>query len=149
MAVFLIHVLLLEFVFFFFGSCCLFFFLSVNFHFFFKLEDNCFTMLCWFLLYNNVNQLYVYICPLPLNPPSLQPPNPSKSSQSTAELPVTRQLPTSFSFTHGSVRVSASLLIRPILCFPLCVDKSIFYIYISIPDLQIGSSVPFSRFYMC
>ena len=137
------------FFFFFFWFLLSFLFSFSEFSFFLKLEDNCFTMLCWFLLYNNVNQLYVYICPLPLNPPSPQPPNPSKSSQSTAELPVTRQLPTSFSFTHGSVRVSASLLIRPILCFPLCVDKSIFYIYISIPDLQIGSSVPFSRFYMC
>ena len=26
------------------------------FTFFFKLEDNCFTMLCWFLPYNNVNR---------------------------------------------------------------------------------------------
>ena len=25
--------------------------------FFFKLEDNCFTMFCWFLPYNNMNQL--------------------------------------------------------------------------------------------
>jgi len=24
--------------------------------FFFKLEDNCFTMLCYFLLYNNASQ---------------------------------------------------------------------------------------------
>ena len=27
------------------------------------LEYNCFTMVCWFLLYNKVNQLYVYIYP--------------------------------------------------------------------------------------
>ena len=27
------------------------------------LEYNCFSMLCWFLLYNKVNQLYVYIYP--------------------------------------------------------------------------------------
>ena len=27
------------------------------------LEYNCFTMLCYFLLYNKVNQLYVYIYP--------------------------------------------------------------------------------------
>ena len=31
-------------------------------------------MLCWFLLYNEVNQPYVYIHPLPLEPPS--PPDP-------------------------------------------------------------------------
>ena len=41
-------------------------------NFFKKLEYNCFTMLCQFLLYNNRNQLYVYICLLPLGlpPPS-------------------------------------------------------------------------------
>ena len=27
------------------------------------LEYNCFTMLCYFLLYNKVNQLYIYIYP--------------------------------------------------------------------------------------
>ena len=46
------------------------------------MEDNCFMMRCWFLLYNNMNQLYVYIYPLPLEPPShpfLS--HPSRSSQ--------------------------------------------------------------------
>ena len=28
--------------------------------FFFKLEDNCFTILCWFLPYNSMNQPQVY-----------------------------------------------------------------------------------------
>ena len=36
-------------------------------------------MLCQFLMYNEVNQLYVYIYPLPLGPPSY----PCRSSQST------------------------------------------------------------------
>ena len=31
----------------------------------FLLEYNCFTTLCWFLLYNKVHQLYVYAHPLP------------------------------------------------------------------------------------
>ena len=31
--------------------------LSMTIVFFFQLEDNCFTMLCWFLLHNTVNQL--------------------------------------------------------------------------------------------
>ena len=30
------------------------------------IEDNCFTILCWFLLCINMNQPKVYICPLPL-----------------------------------------------------------------------------------
>ena len=33
---------------------------------FFFLDYNCFTMLCSFIMYNNVNQLYVYIYPFPL-----------------------------------------------------------------------------------
>ena len=33
-------------------------------------QQSCFAMFCYFLLYNSVNQLYVYICPLPLGPPS-------------------------------------------------------------------------------
>ena len=36
----------------------------------FLLEYNCFTMLCSFLLYNTMNQLYVYVHLFPLGPPS-------------------------------------------------------------------------------
>ena len=39
--------------FFFQGQICILFY----FHLFLKLEHNCFTMLHWFLLYNDVNQL--------------------------------------------------------------------------------------------
>ena len=31
--------------------------LAIIFKIYFYLEDNCFKMLCWFLLYNNTNQL--------------------------------------------------------------------------------------------
>ena len=34
------------------------------------MKDNCFTILCWFLPYINMNQPWIYICPLPLEPPS-------------------------------------------------------------------------------
>ena len=30
------------------------------------MKDNCFTVLCWFLPYVNINQPQVYMCPLPL-----------------------------------------------------------------------------------
>ena len=30
--------------------------LTLFFKIYFEWEDNCFTMLCWFLLYNSVNQ---------------------------------------------------------------------------------------------
>ena len=38
-------------------------------HLFFRLVCNCFTVLCWFLLYSKVNLPHVYIYPLPLGPP--------------------------------------------------------------------------------
>ena len=36
----------------------------------FLLEYNCFTLFCYFLLYNEVSQLYVYLYLLPLGAPS-------------------------------------------------------------------------------
>ena len=48
---------------------------------FFLLEYDCFTMLCYFLLYNEMNHPYVYMCLLPLAPPSHSPPHPSRSSE--------------------------------------------------------------------
>ena len=50
--------------------------------FFFQLEYSCLVMLCWFLLYNSVKQLYVHVYPLPLGPPSHPPSCPSGPSQS-------------------------------------------------------------------
>ena len=41
---------------------------SIGF-FFFLLEENCFTMLCWFLPYIIMSQPQVYICLLPLETP--------------------------------------------------------------------------------
>ena len=38
--------------------------------YFLKLEDNCFTMLCWFLLYISINQPQGYMCPSVLNFPA-------------------------------------------------------------------------------
>ena len=41
----------------------------------FLLEDNCFTVLFWFLSYSNVNQSQGYTYPPPLEPPSHLPPH--------------------------------------------------------------------------
>ena len=41
-----------------FSRAVLFFFFLAS-----LLEYNCFTLLCWLLLYNKVNQLYVYMYP--------------------------------------------------------------------------------------
>ena len=74
---------------------------------FFLLGYSCFTVLCQFLLYNEVNQLYVYIYPLPLEPPS--PPIPPRQviTEHRAELPVLySRFPLAICFTHGSVCMS-------------------------------------------
>ena len=39
--------------------------------------------MCWFLLYKSVTQPWVYICPLPREPPTHSPSHPSRSSLST------------------------------------------------------------------
>ena len=68
------------------------------------LEYNCFTMVCQFLLYNKVNQLYIYIYPhisSPLRfPPSHPPyPTPLGSHKALSWSPCAmRLLPTSYLF---------------------------------------------------
>ena len=71
------------------------------------MECNCFTMLHWCLLHNEVNQLYVYTYLLPLHPPS----HSSRSSQSTdlSSLCYIKQLPTGC-FTHGNAYRSTATL---------------------------------------
>ena len=98
-----------------------------------------------------MNQLHVYVYPLLVGPPS-HPPNPSinVATEPQAELLVLyRRFPLAMYFTHGSVHMSVliSLFIPP--TSPCDVHMSLLYACISIPALQIGSSVPFSRFRIC
>ena len=68
---------------------------------------SCFTMSYWFLRYNNVNRLYVYIYPLPLQPPSyptLPHSTPLGHHRALNWTPYAiQQSPTSIYFTHSSV----------------------------------------------
>ena len=110
-------------------------------------------MLCQFLLYNEVDQLYVCVCvcvyiyiyiyPFPLESSShYPPPHPTHLGHQRAPNRASyasQQVPTSFPFTHNSVHVSPNL---PILLNLLC-HMSILYICISISALEIGSSVPY------
>ena len=68
-------------------------------------------MLCQLLLYNQVNQLYMYIHPLPLKPLSHPPILPVQViTELPAELPVLcSSLPLAFYFTYGSIYMSTSL----------------------------------------
>ena len=77
-------------------------------------------------------------------------PTPSRSSQSTklSSLCIL-QFPTSYLFYIWScICFSAILSICPTFSFPCCVHKSFLYICVSIPAMQIGWSVPFSRFHI-
>ena len=71
------------------------------------MEDNCFTVLCWFLPYISMNQPKVYICPLPLEP-SFHSILPFRLSESTGfELPMSySKFPLTIYFTYGIVYVS-------------------------------------------
>ena len=71
------------------------------------MEENCFIMLCWFLLYNNANKPLLYIYLLPLEPPSPLPIPPLQViKEHQTRLPV---LYSNFSpaiyLTHGSLYV--------------------------------------------
>ena len=70
-------------------------------------------MLCEFLLYDSVDELYVYIHPLPLEPPFPLPTHLSRSSQGT-ELCYTEPVlysifPLAVYFTHESVYMAMRL----------------------------------------
>ena len=68
-----------------FPRAILFYLLFIGVYLFiiYLLEHNCFRMLCEYLLYGTVNQLYVYIYPLWLESASHPPPpHPSRSKQS-------------------------------------------------------------------
>ena len=88
---------------------------AMNFFFITSLlEYNCFTVVCQFLLYNKVNQLYVYIYLHILSllrlPPTLPIPPLQVDTQHRADLPVQRScFPLAIYFTFGSVYMSMPL----------------------------------------
>ena len=91
--------------------CCshLFYFFLISFW-----EYNCFTVVCQFLLYNKVNQLYIYIYPhissLLHLPPTLPIPPLQVVTNHQADLPVLCGcFPLAIYFTFGSVYMSMPL----------------------------------------
>ena len=97
---------------------------NLNFFFlllFFSLAYNCFTVFCQFLLYNEVNQLYVYLYPFPLGPSCHPPSHPSRLSQSTrlSSLCYTAGSHQLF-YTWQSIYVKPNLPVHPTLLFPPC-----------------------------
>ena len=117
--------------------------LSLSF-FFFWLKDNCLTMLCRFLPYININQMWAYLRSLPPNP---HPISPTRWSQSIrlSSLPSSSEVQLPFCFTYGNVYVSV-LVSQSVLPSPSrTVHNSVLYVCIWIFAMQIGSSVPFFR----
>ena len=90
-----------------------------------------------------MNQAYGHIYP----PASWFTPHPSPLGHHRAlrrALCAVRQLPTSSLFyTSSCIDVSATLSAHPTFPSPHCTHKSVLYVCISIPGLQIGSSVLF------
>ena len=75
-------------------------------------------MLCWFLLHNNVDQLCVYICALPLQSPSYPHPHPTPlghhRAPSWAPCAI-RQSPTSYLlYTWSCIYVNPNLPVHPV-----------------------------------
>ena len=121
------------------------------------LEYNCFTMVYQFLLYNKVNQLYVYI--YPISPPSsvsLPPslPHPSRWSQSTELISLcyvaaSHQL----FYIWQCIYVHATLSLRPSLPFPHPVSSSLFTTSVSLllscPQVHQNPFFFLDSIYMC
>ena len=103
---------------------------------------------CQFLLHNKANEPHAYTYPLPLEPPSHPPyPTPLGITKHQANLPVPCCcFPPANYFMFSSVYMLMLLSLRPSFPLPPNVLKSIFYVYLFIPALQLGSSVPFFFF---
>ena len=99
-----------------------------------------FTMLCQFLLYSEVNQLYVYIYPLLFGFPSHL-----GHHRAFSRVPCAiQQVIISYLFyTQQHICVNPNLPVHPTSPSPLVVYRFVLYICVSISALQIGSSVPF------
>ena len=110
---------------------------------FFKLEDNCFTTLYRFLLFNSVSQPYRYMYFLPSEPPAFPSSHPTRSSQSTELGPLWVQQFSSRCRAHTCAVYTSVLLSQLGPSFPRRAHGSLLYVCISVPALHVGSSVPF------
>ena len=122
---------------------------AVLFEIIFLLEYNWLTILYWFLVYNDMYQPYVYMYPLPLEPPFQPPSHPSRSHRPPSWAPCAIQsFPLAVYFTHGGIYIYQCYSHFMPLLFPSCVCESILYVYASIAALQTGSQYHLSRFHI-
>ena len=108
-------------------------------------------MLCKFLLYNKVNQLYAYIQPLPIRPPSLHPMPPIKaitehgSALQPSSLLYSRIPP---SVSHMAVHVRQPQAPCAVPSSPLHVHPTVFHICVSLLPCKYFHLYHFSRFHI-
>ena len=109
--------------------------------FYFKLEDNYFTIFWWFLLYISMDQTYKRVpCLLNLPPASLPTP-PLWDVRSTSPCCIAQQAPTGWLFCMWSwvllLSFSTALSSHRSLFLPCCDHESVLYVCISFAALQI------------
>ena len=127
---------------------------TIIFLIYFQLKDNCFTVLHQFLLYNSVNQQYVYKYPLPSQPPDPHPISVLQViTEPQAELPVLYgRFLLAICFTHGSVYICQCYsfnLSHPLLP-PLCPQVlSLHLCLYSCPSNRFVSTIFINSIYMC
>ena len=94
-----------------------------------------------------MSQLYVYLYPFSVEPPSHAPPIPPLEvvRHQLAEPPVLYgSLPLAIHSTREDMHVNAPLPSHPTLARPHCVPRFVLYVCLSdIPTLEIGSAVSF------
>ena len=108
-------------------------------------------MLCWILPYNIVNRPQLCIHPLHPEPLAHSSPHPTPLGHHRARLSSLCFTATShyLFYTWQYIQFNVMLSIPSTLFFPHYVHKSIFYICVSVPALQIVSSVPFFQIPYC
>ena len=130
-------------------------FLSVSFYSnLFLLEDNCFTTLCCFFLYNNMNQLKCTYIPFLLSlPVTLWIPPLCVITDNRAEFPVPYSgFPLAIYFIHGSIYM-LMLISQFFPPFPSpTVFTSLFFMFVSpcsCPVNRFLSTIFLDSIYMC
>ena len=118
---------------------------------------NCSTMVCQFLLYNKVNQLYIYIHPhipsLLRLPPTFPIPPLQVDTKHRADLPVLcGSFPLAISFTFGNVYMSMPLS-HFVPAYPspsLCSQVHSLHLHLySCPAPRFFRTIFFNSIYMC
>ena len=105
------------------------------------MKYSCFTMVCYFLLYSKVDQLYIYIYLLFLDFPS----HLDHHRASSRFLVWYSRFSLVIYLTHSSNSVSMSILISQLIPSALChlgIHRFVLYICVSIYALQIRSPIP-------